>query len=155
MKRQLLISVGAPKRLARNKEIGMSRYLLVSGIVAAATLATLALAADAPKLPTSAKKLSGQEIAALYGGGAIKYQNFTQAVPSTGSVTFDLKTNTEHGTYSMGASTGEFSGRVRIVGDQWCHQEGGGVELCVSIYTDGNDIYEVDKDGVVESLNQK
>jgi hypothetical protein len=142
------------RRALQCEEGAMGIHLLISAILASAVLATSAFAADAPKLPATAKKLSGQEIAALY-GGTLKYQNFTQAIPFTGSVTFDLKANTEHGTYSTGASSGEFSGRVRIVGDQWCHQEGTGVEFCVSVYTDGDDIYEVDKYGVVESRNQK
>lgn len=140
-------------RLER-KEALMAIHPLISAIVSSVVLATSAVAADAPTLPATAKKLSGQEIAALYGDATIKYQNFTQAVPFTGSVTFDLKANTEHGTYTTGASTGEFSGRVRIVGDQWCHRVGSGVEFCSSVYANGDDIYEVDKYGVVE-LNQK
>jgi hypothetical protein len=142
-------------RASQCKEALMKRHFLITVILASTALATSAFAADAPQLPASAKKLSAKEIASLYDGATIKHENFTQAAPFTGTLTFDLTGNRELGTYSIGNSSGKFSGRIRIVGDQWCHQEGSGAEDCASIYIDGDTIYEVGETGVVESRNEK
>ena len=113
------------------------------------------LAVEAPALPSSAKKLNNKEIATLYEGSTISFNNFTMAQPLTGTDTYDLKGHKHHGTYTMGGQTGQFSGPIRVKGDQFCHAEGAGKEHCASVYTDGSDIYEVNSKGVVESKNQK
>jgi hypothetical protein len=109
------------------------------------------LAVEAPSLPSSAKKLTGKEIAALYDGATVAFNNFTMAQPLTGTVTYDLKSHKHHGTYKLGEQGGQFTGALRIKGDQFCHAEGNSKERCVSVYTDNSDIYEVNSKGVVES----
>ena len=91
----------------------------------------------------------------LYDGSTFKFYNFTMALPNTSTITLDLKANSQRGTYSYGGGSGDFSGSIRVIGDQFCHTEGSHPEHCVFVYTDGEDIYEVNAQGVVESKNQK
>ena len=135
----------------------MKRNLLVtvaaSAIAVGAMVAVPVLASGAPSVPTTAKTLSGNEIAALYDGSTLKFKNFTfNKEPLTGTVTFDFKDLTQSGTAT---GYGHYGGVIRLDGDQFCHKEGARAETCVSVYVDGADIYEVDSKGVVQSVNQK
>jgi hypothetical protein len=114
-----------------------------------------AAAGSPPSLPSSAKKLSGKEITALYDGSTVNFNNFTTAQSLTGTSTYDLKGHLHHGTYSMGGKSGTFSGKAQVKGDQFCHREGNSSEHCSFVYSDGADIYETNAKGVVESLNRK
>jgi hypothetical protein len=125
------------------------------GAVASVSLANAALAEGAPALPASAKKLNGKEVAALYDGATVNFNNFTMKQPLTGTDTYDLKARVHQGTYTLGGKSGSFSGAARVKGDQFCHREGSGSEHCAFVYTDGADIYEVNAKGIVESQNRK
>jgi hypothetical protein len=115
-----------------------------------------AMALEAPALPTTAKKLTGKDIVALYDGSTVKFNNFTKDKPLTGSVTYDLKTKSAAGNYVYGGSaSANFSQRIRINGSKFCYQVGKDKETCVTVHTDGANIYETDATGTVTSLNQK
>jgi hypothetical protein len=114
-----------------------------------------ALALEAPELPSSAKKLSGSEIVALYDGATIAFNNFTSKLPLTGTDTYNFAKKSHSGSYSIGGKRGTFTGQIRVKGDMFCHREGKGKETCSSVYTNGVYIYEVNQKGVVESMNQK
>jgi hypothetical protein len=119
------------------------------------SLISAALAESPPVLPASAKKLTGKEIAALYDGATVSFENFTMKSPLTGTDTYDLKAHLHQGTYTLGNKSGAFSGAARVKGNQFCHREGGGPEHCAFVYTDGGEIYEANAKGLVESQNRK
>jgi hypothetical protein len=125
------------------------------GAVACVLLANAAFAESPPALPASAKKLTGKEIAALYDGATVSFNNFTMKQPLTGTDTYGLKAHAHQGTYTLGGKSGSFSGAARVKGDQFCHREGSSSEHCAFVYTDGADIYEVNAKGIVESQNHK
>lgn len=131
--------------------IAARRLCGVVGIFAA----TAVVAGSPPSLPSSAKKLSGKEISALYNGLTINFNNFTMNEPLTGTDTYNLKGHSHQGTYSLGGKTGTFSGSARVKGDQFCAREGNSKEHCAFVYIDGSDIYEVNAKGIVESANHK
>ncbi len=117
-------------------------------------LAAPALAQSAPALPASAKKLSGKEIAALYDGATVSFNNFTKDKPLTGKATYDLKANSQSGEFNYGGQTGTFKGAIRVKGDTFCFTENK-KETCSSVYLDGGTIYEVSPKGAVISANKK
>ena len=109
------------------------------------------LASGAPSLPKTAKKLNGNEIVILYDGSNFKFKDFRSDVPNTGTVTFDFKNQIRSGKLD---GYGNTLGSVKIDGDKLCSQ-GGGFNMCLSVYVDGTDIYEVGSEGVVVSVLQK
>ena len=131
------------------------RMITWLGALAVVSLANTAFAESAPALPTSAKKLTGKEITALYDGATVNFNNFTMKQPLTGTDTYDLKAHSHQGTYTLAGKSGSFSGAARVKGDQFCHREGSGSEHCAFVYTDGADIYEVNAKGIVKSQNHK
>jgi hypothetical protein len=133
----------------------MKRPILLGAAFVSILVITPAVAIDAPKLPASAKKLTGKEITALYDGTTIKFNNFTMNKPLTGTDTYNFGNKKHSGSYTIGTDSGHFSGDIRVKGDLFCHKEGNGKEKCSSVYLDGSDIYEVSPKGVVESMNQK
>jgi len=118
-------------------------------------LAILPALADSPQLPTTAKHLTGKEIAALYDGLTVHWTNYTMGKPATGTDTYEFKTKTQSGSYQVGDTKGTFQGKLRVKGDLFCHQEEKGKEKCSSVYIDGNTIYETNSKGAVESMNVK
>jgi hypothetical protein len=105
-----------------------------------------------PKLPATAKKLTGSEITALYDGITVNWHNY--ALSGTGTATYDLKKGAQTGTWNIGGKSGAINGKIRIKGDTFCYTASG-KEECDSVYTDGADIYEVNSKGIVVSKNQK
>jgi hypothetical protein len=129
--------------------------MIAFSVLAIASFESAVAAENPPSLPSSAKKLSGKEIAALYAGSTVNFNNFTMKEPPTGTDTYNLKEHLHHGTYSLGGKTGTFTGSARVKGDEFCHREGNSPEHCSFVYTDGADIYETNAKGTVESLNRK
>lgn len=114
----------------------------------------IALAAGAPKVPKSAKKLTGSEIVALYDNTWFRFNNFMKPT-TTGTFLVSFTTKTASGTYVTGKDRGTWIGTVRIKGNQFCRRINKHKEGCVFLYVDGPSIYEVNGRGVVESLNRK
>ena len=112
-----------------------------------------AIAQDAPKLPDGAKELKGADITALYDGSTVKWVNV--AANGTGIALYDLKSQKQHVIYVFGDNKGTFSGKIRVKGDNFCYTPPKAKEVCVFVFTDGDDIYEVDKNHVVLSKNRK
>jgi len=133
----------------------MKRVLTTSLLIAALTLPVLAAAPTPPTLPPTAKKLTGPEIVKLYDGATITWNNFTQKTEMAGTTTFDFKKGTQTGTWEGGGKKGTFTGKIRVKGDLWCYKIGNNKETCDSVYMDGQDIYEVNAKGVVDSQNKK
>lgn len=115
---------------------------------------TAACAAEPPELPPSAKKLNGVEIARLYDGKTFRFENYTTASLLTGSITHDLKTNTQTGQYITEGESGTFEGRGRVKGDKYCYQSSGGRQTCGWVYRDGDTIYEVNGRGIVDMVKR-
>ena len=112
-----------------------------------------AMAQDAPKLPDGAKELKGADITALYDGSMVKWVNL--AAKGTGIALYDLKGRKQHVIYVFGDNKGTFSGKIRVKGDNFCYTPPRAKEVCVMVFTDGDDIYEVDKNHAVLSKNRK
>jgi hypothetical protein len=124
-------------------------------ILSTFAITTSAWAVDAPPLPSTAKKLQGPEIEALYVGGHAVGTSFQD---KKSLVTFDVKMDPKKktilGNWALkGGKSGKVDMNYSIRGDNWCNKarKGGGKEVCVSVYTDGSDVYEVDDKGVVAS----
>ena len=62
---------------------------------------------------------------------------------------------TTTGKWAMGKEGGDFKGKARVKGDQFCYTVGGQKERCNVVYQDGADIYEVNPKGVVTSKNNR
>ena len=120
--------------------------MVVSGLAAVPVLAF-----GAKTLPTTAEKLSGNQILALYDGSTFKFKDYRSEIPNTGTVIFDLKKNIRSGKLD---GYGQILGSVKINGDTLCGQ-GGGNEICTSVYVSGTDIYEVSPEGVVVVILEK
>jgi hypothetical protein len=129
--------------------------LLLASLLAAAIVMPAFAAVTAPPLPSTAKKLTGAEIIALYDGASITWDNFSQKQEMTGTADLDLKKKTQTGTWQSGKDSGNFSGTAMVKGDKFCHRVKPSKEVCDSVYTDGNDIYEVNDKGIVDSKNMK
>ena len=112
-----------------------------------------AMAEEIPKLPDGAKELKGADITALYDGSIVKWVNLS--ANGTGIALYDLKGQKQHVIYDFGDKKGTFSGKIRVKGDNFCYTPPKVKEVCVIVFTDGDDIYEVDKDHVVLSKNRK
>jgi hypothetical protein len=79
----------------------------------------------------------------------------SSAANGTGTAKYDLKQNKQDVTYNFGGKTGSFTGKARVKGDTFCFVPPKAKEVCESVYTDGNDIYEVSSKGIVDGKNQK
>lgn len=116
----------------------------------------LAFAVKAPKLPVSAHKLTADEIRTLYDGIPYMFHNFVASKTGvTGSFLMDFTKKAASGTYVDGKNSGNWKGTIRIKGSQYCRKIEKHREGCVSVYTDGGKVYEVNGRGVVESLNSR
>ena len=67
------------------------------------------------------------------------------AANGTGIALYDLKGRKQHVIYVFGDNKGTFSGKIRVKGDNFCYTPPRAKEVCVIVFTDGDDIYEVDK----------
>jgi hypothetical protein len=126
----------------------MGRVLFASFL---ACLVYPAVAAEPVKLPDSAKKLTAAEIATTY-VGYVRWNNL--AANGNGVAFYDLKGKKQHVIFDMGKAQGAFTGPIRIKDDNFCYTVQK-KETCVSVFVDGDFIYEVDKNGVVLSQNKK
>ncbi len=130
----------------------MMRNLLGAGLALAVSTAT-ALAVQAPPLPAAAKKLSPQAIVKLYDGRTFSFTTYTFFGVATGTVTYDFKTKTNHGSYAMGSHHGAIDGVIRLSGDKFCYKVKLDSEHCDFVYMAGGTIYDVDPGGTVRSVN--
>jgi hypothetical protein len=119
-----------------------------------ARLTAAAAAATAPTLPPSAEKLTADQITALYDGNTYTFTSYTRFGVATGTVTYDFKANSSHGTYKLGWYRGTISGRIHMDGDKFCYKVSIDREHCDFLYQDGDTIYDVDPDGAVQSVNE-
>jgi hypothetical protein len=118
---------------------------------------SIASAVTAPKLPASAKKLTGAEISALFNGATMTFESYAHPNLVTGTATFDLNNHTQTGTWEAQAvkKKGDVKGFVEVKGDQWCFKPDPTKEFCNFVYKDGADIYEVSSSNVVVSKEKK
>jgi hypothetical protein len=131
----------------------MLRLICAAVILSLAT--GFAPAVGAPKVPKSAKKLTGSEIVALYDRTPFRFKNFTAKQLITGTFLVNFTNKTASGTYAEGKNRGTWTGKVRIKGDQFCRKINKRKEGCVFLYVDGHNVYEVNANGVLESMNRK
>jgi Protein of unknown function (DUF995) len=131
----------------------MSRSLVAAVVLVLSS--SVAFAVKAPKLPATAKKLTGSEIISLYDQTTFRFRNFTGKQIVTGTFYVNFAAKTASGSYVEGKKSGRWSGTVRIKGDQFCRKIGKNREGCVSLFVDGGKIYEVNNRGYVESLNTR
>ena len=132
---------------------GSSMYVLAA-LVCGMPIAALAI--DAPQLPSSAKKLTGQEIVSLQDGVTLTYKDYASDALTTGTAVHDFKKNTNNSTYDYKGIHGTFVGKVSVKGDMFCHTESGRPgETCVFVYSDGPSFYNVSPEGKVLSVDTK
>jgi hypothetical protein len=125
----------------------MLRTMLV---MATLTVTSAAWAADAPPLPSTAKKLNGQEIEQLYHDAHATGTNFQRKSILKYTVTMNSKKKSIVGKWEFDGKTGKVDLIYDIQDDKWCNKPPkGGEEKCMSIYTDGGDVYSVDDKGAV------
>jgi len=110
--------------------------------------------ANAPLLPQSARKLSGAEVKTLYDGMRATFENFTQSELLTGSITHDLRQNTQFGDFVMGGQKGSFRGSSHVKGDRYCYRSEAGRESCYWVFANGQTFYEVNSRGVVDTVKK-
>ena len=127
--------------------------LIRAAIILSLTV-SLALAAGTPKVPKSAKKLTGNEILTLYDNTWFNFHNYLKPT-TTGTFLVSFTTKTASGTYIKGKESGTWIGTVRIKGSQFCRRINKHKEGCVFLYVDGPNVYEVNSRGVLESMNKK
>jgi hypothetical protein len=128
---------------------------LIVAVVGIGLVSSPAAAIKSPKLPSTAKKLTAAEIIRLYDGRTMSFSNFSLNKPLTGEVTVSFKTKTISGTYVFGDEKGEFKGKIRMKGDNYCYSVGKkSKEICGKIYSDGATIYEVNSMGRVIARNR-
>ena len=116
--------------------------------------ASAALAMEAPPLPTSAKKLTKDQIVTLMHGKTFKYKSYNHDALKTGKTTFDFKTMTYGGTYTDKGKTKDFKGEpLSLNADGYCYAktcpEGQGAG---GVYLDGATIYELTDKGTVGEI---
>jgi hypothetical protein len=133
-----------------------SRLLRAAAVAAMLmALGSAALAAQAPDLPASAKKLSAAQIASLYDGHTFTFTTYTAFGVATGTVTYDFASKTNRGKYKLGFHTGDIDGKIRMDGDKFCYKVRMDSEHCDFVYLAGKDIYDVDPSGSVRSVNRR
>jgi hypothetical protein len=113
------------------------------------------MAAEAPPLPASAKKLTAAQITKLYDGQTFSFTSYTRFGVATGTVTYDFRSNSSHGTYQLGWHHGTIDGQIHMDGDKFCYKVGMDREHCDFMYRAGKSVYDVEPDGTVQSVNQK
>ena len=121
-------------------------FTLVTGGLLAGCLATAAAAGDAPALPKSAKKLTKQEILALYDGKTISFVSYQQDKPVVGTTTFDLHNMKSTGTYNYnnGERSGRWDRKISFKGDQLCNLSQDDERTnCYFVYASGTTSYAV------------
>ena len=125
-------------------------------VILIATLAIVpAFGLDAPKVPASAKRLTGAEIVALYDGNTYAFQTFGKN-GVTGVNSYDFKKGVNPGTYVTSNGTkGTFTATIRIKGDQFCYKVGSDKETCIAVYLDGATVYSTDAKGLVTAVAHK
>ena len=129
------------------------KFALASIFVSFA-LTGVSISAETPVLPASAVKLTGPEIKTLYQGNMASFNNFTNKVSLTGSSFYDFDKKRSWGFYVWdNKDRGLYKGVLSLKNDTSCYKSDQSKELCTSIYRDGSTIYEVDKKGVVTSVN--
>jgi hypothetical protein len=112
---------------------------------------SLALAVDAPKLPTEAKKLKTAEIEAIYNDKTLSGEYYGGKVLITWTSTNSTSLHTVDGTWSgSDGSKGTTNLKYAIKKDKWCTTRKGKKEFCIDIYSDGTYGYEVNK-GIVQT----
>ena len=119
--------------------------ILVGGMIALA-----ALAADAPALPASAKKLGHDEMVAFLDGKTFHYRSYNHADVVMGTTRFDFKKMKFSGTYNGKPYTPMDLG---VSGDGYCYDKS--CSTPVFLYIDRNTAYEADDSGKVHEILTK
>lgn len=119
---------------------------LIAGCVLMGLTGTV-IAAEAPPLPPSAKKLTAAEIMSTMGGKTLKYTSYSKADVKTGTTTFDFKKMKFWGTYEGKKYNAMDLG---MSGDGYCYETP--CSSPMSIYQDGKKIYEVKDGGTVNAV---
>jgi hypothetical protein len=129
----------------------------IASIVILGLSVSIASAVTAPKLPASAKKLTGAEISALFDGATMRFQSYAHPNFVSGTVSFDLKHHAQTGNWEAPAvnKKGEVKGFVEVKEDKWCFNTDQKKEFCNFVYKDGDDIYEVSSSNVVVAKEKK
>ena len=126
----------------------MQSVIFGSAILLAFTVHAAAI--DAPPLPSSAKKLTQDEILALYKPNVVMvFENFTKDKTVAGEVTHNANGELSGFWIYNKKQRGDITGTAGNKGDKWCFKAGSDPEICALIYQDGPDIYEVGADGQV------
>jgi len=125
------------------------RYVVSIGLLLA--FLTPAYSLDGPTLPTTAKKLTKEEIVTLMDGKTFKYKSYNKAKLMTGETTFDFKKGVYSGTYAGKPYSPQ---PLSMNSSAYCYDktcpEGSG-----AVYVDGNTIYEVNGAGAVGEVLTK
>ncbi len=122
--------------------------LRIRAALAACVVSTTVAFAQAPVLPVDAKKLTGQEIVALYHGKQAAFINYTKKVTLTGSTFYDFDRKRAWGFYVWdGKDKGLFKAPIEIKEDRFCYKPDDAKKICVSVHVSDADIYEVDAKG--------
>ena len=131
--------------------------IAVLGVLGVATLASSlpAFAVEGPTLPSSAKKLTKDQIIAFMDGKTFKYKSYNHEKLTMGLTTFDFKGKKVSGTYSDKGIMKKYSGQpLSMNGDVYCYDKSCPSDAG-SVYLDGSTIYEVKGDGKVGEVLTK
>lgn len=132
----------------------------VAAVLAVGFATGVAWAAEAVKLPATAKLLTKDEIIALYAGKSTTWEH-PNTDKSTGTTIIAADAKTMSGTWANGNDKGEWEGKISFnKKDQYCYVFRGKGEkkwsklTCNLVYLDGKTVYELDpKNKKILSVN--
>jgi hypothetical protein len=133
----------------------VKRHARLIAVLTLVLIPCAALAAEAPKVPVSAKKLTSAEILKLYDNQTFAYEAYMKDGVGTGTATYDFTAKKNKVNWTMGNKSGTAQGSIRIKSNQFCYTIGGAKESCNFLYVDGSDVYEVNSKGVVTAKTHK
>jgi hypothetical protein len=114
-----------------------------------------AFAIEAPKLPSSAKKLSAKEIIELMGDVPLTFEEYDGGYLRTGTVVIDFQTNKLDAKTECSGVPCQISGKAWTRDDMFCHEVYTGFEICAFVYLDGSALYFVGTDGKVIAIDKR
>ena len=129
------------------------RHLMWVGLLVASAVPALAM--DGPSLPSSAKKLTKDEIIAMMQGKTFNYKSYNHDELKTGKTTFDFKKMTYSGTYSDKGKMKSYTAQpLSMNSEAYCYDKTC-PEGASAIYGDGSVIYEMNGKGKVGEVLTK
>jgi hypothetical protein len=132
---------------------GKAMKSLIRALVAL-SIASSAVAAEAPALPSGAKKLTLPEIVALLDGKTVKYTSYSHPDVWKGKTSFDFKKKKFWGTYPNKGKQTKYDPIDLGVGTEgYCYEKT--CDKGMAIYTYKKKIYEVNPDGKVNAVLTK